>query len=110
MPSLWVFSFVPASVKQVVSFNGEKRAIALYNKLIHKSYKAALEEGVTHGLGLGSSFCIFFSGFGLSIWYGGKLILSKGYSGGDIINILFAIMTGAMWVSLNLERKNDVLC
>lgn len=95
---------VPTSVKQVVSFNGEKQAIALYNKLIHKSYKAAVEEGITNGFGMGSVFFIFFSSYGLAIWYGGKLILSKGYSGGDIINILFAIMTGAMWVSLNLEK------
>lgn len=84
------------AIKTVVSFNGEKQAIALYNKLIHKSYKAAVEEGITNGFGMGSVFCIFFSSYGLAIWYGGKLVLSKGYSGGDVINILFAIMTGAM--------------
>ncbi|XP_066306871.1 ABC transporter B family member 9-like [Miscanthus floridulus] len=84
------------AIRTVVSFNGEKQAIALYNKLIHKSYKAAVEEGITNGFGMGSVFCIFFSSYGLAIWYGGKLILSKGYSGGDVINILFAIMTGAM--------------
>ncbi|GJN17981.1 hypothetical protein PR202_gb05092 [Eleusine coracana subsp. coracana] len=85
------------AIKTVVSFNGEKQAIASYNKLIHKAYKAAAEEGLTNGFGMGSVFFIFFSSYGLAIWYGGKLILSnKGYSGGDIINILFAVMTGAM--------------
>ncbi|XP_039848657.1 ABC transporter B family member 11-like isoform X2 [Panicum virgatum] len=84
------------NIKTVVSFNGEKQAIATYNKLIHKAYKAAVEEGITNGFGMGSVFFIFFSSYGLAIWYGGKLILSKGYSGGDVINILFAIMTGAM--------------
>ncbi|KAL6615850.1 hypothetical protein ACP70R_038120 [Stipagrostis hirtigluma subsp. patula] len=84
------------AIKTVVSFNGEKQAIALYNKLIHKAYKATVEEGITNGFGMGSVFFIFFSSYGLAIWYGGKLILSKGYSGGDIINILFAVMTGAM--------------
>ncbi|PAN29017.1 hypothetical protein PAHAL_5G194100 [Panicum hallii] len=84
------------NIKTVVSFNGEKQAIATYNKLIHKAYKAAVEEGITNGFGMGSVFFIFFSSYGLAIWYGGKLILSRGYSGGDVINILFAIMTGAM--------------
>ncbi|KAG8077649.1 hypothetical protein GUJ93_ZPchr0007g4641 [Zizania palustris] len=84
------------AIKTVVSFNGEKQAIASYNKLIHKAYKAAVEEGLTNGFGMGSVFFIFFSSYGLAIWYGGKLIISKGYSGGDIINILFAVMTGAM--------------
>ncbi|CAO2178645.1 unnamed protein product [Urochloa humidicola] len=84
------------AIKTVVSFNGEKQAIAMYNKLIHKAYKAAVEEGITNGFGMGSVFFIFFSSYGLAFWYGGKLILSRGYSGGDVINILFAIMTGAM--------------
>ncbi|CAO1947832.1 unnamed protein product [Urochloa humidicola] len=84
------------AIKTVVSFNGEKQAIAMYNKLIHKAYKAAVEEGITNGFGMGSIFFIFFSSYGLAIWYGSKLILSRSYSGGDIINILFAIMTAAM--------------
>jgi len=97
--SMWhaLTSFpVATSAKQVVSFNGEKQAIATYNKLIHKAYKTAVEEGITNGFGMGSVFFILFSSYGLAIWYGGKLILSKGYSGGDVINILFSIMTGAM--------------
>uniref|UniRef100_A0A0E0FRQ3 MDR-like ABC transporter n=1 Tax=Oryza nivara TaxID=4536 RepID=A0A0E0FRQ3_ORYNI len=84
------------AIKTVVSFNGEKQAVASYNKLINKAYKAAVEEGLTNGFGMGSVFFIFFSSYGLAIWYGGKLVVSKGYSGGDIINILFAVMTGAM--------------
>jgi ATP-binding cassette subfamily B (MDR/TAP) protein 1 len=90
---------VATFLKQVVSFNGEKRAIAFYNKLIHKAYKATAEEGITNGFGIGSVFFIFFSSYGLAIWYGSKLILNKGYLGGDIINILLAVMTGAMLVS-----------
>ncbi|VAH62843.1 unnamed protein product [Triticum turgidum subsp. durum] len=49
-----------------------------------------------NGFGMGSVFFIFFSSYGLAIWYGGKLILTKGYTGGEVISILFAIMTGAM--------------
>jgi hypothetical protein len=62
---------------------------------------------------MGSVFCIFFSSYGLAIWYGGKLIISKGYSGGDIINILFAVMTGAMFLLTKIKRKqffNDPYC
>ncbi|KAJ1284942.1 hypothetical protein BS78_03G244000 [Paspalum vaginatum] len=82
--------------EKVASFNGEKQAIALYNKLIHKAYKATVEEGITNGFGMGSVFFIFFSSYGLAIWYGSKLILSRGYLGGDVISILMAVMTGAM--------------
>jgi ATP-binding cassette subfamily B (MDR/TAP) protein 1 len=47
---------------------------------------------------MGSIFFVFFSSYGLAIWYGGKLILNKGYTGAEVITILFAIMIGSMCV------------
>ncbi|GJM91048.1 hypothetical protein PR202_ga07383 [Eleusine coracana subsp. coracana] len=35
-------------------------------------------------------------GYALAVWYGARLIIEKGYTGGYIINVLMAIMTGAM--------------
>uniref|UniRef100_A0ACD5VHV0 Uncharacterized protein n=1 Tax=Avena sativa TaxID=4498 RepID=A0ACD5VHV0_AVESA len=84
------------AIKTVVSFNREKHAIEMYNKLIHKAYKTTVNQGIANGFGMGSVFLIFFSSYGLAIWYGGKLILTKGYTGGKVIIILFAIMSGAM--------------
>ncbi|TKW16203.2 hypothetical protein SEVIR_5G286300v4 [Setaria viridis] len=84
------------AIKTVISFNGEKQAIALYNKFTHKAYKATVEEGITNGFGRGSVFFVFFASYGLAIWYGGKLIISRGYSGGDIVSIVFAVMVGAL--------------
>ena len=80
---------------QVVSFNGEKKAIAMYKNLIKKAYKTDILEGLINGFGMGSVFCILFSSYGLAFWYGGKLIVDKGYTGGKIITVLFAVLTGA---------------
>ncbi|KAF3326657.1 MDR-like ABC transporter [Carex littledalei] len=85
-----------SNMKTVASFNGENRAVSLYDKHISKAYQATAKEGVVNGFGMGSVFLIFFSSYGLAIWYGGQLIIHKGYSGGTIINVLFAVMTGAM--------------
>ncbi|OEL38177.1 ABC transporter B family member 11 [Dichanthelium oligosanthes] len=82
------------SIKTVVSFNGEKKAIALYNNLIKKAYKGAVKEGVVRGFGMGLLSLVHFSSIGLIIWYGSKLSLTKGYSGADILNVMFAIMLG----------------
>ncbi|KAE8791089.1 ABC transporter B family member 4 [Hordeum vulgare] len=84
------------AIKIVVSFNGEKKAIMSYNKLIHKSYKIDVEEGITNGFGMAFVLFVFYSSYGLAIWYGGKLVLAKGYTGGQVITVLLAIMTGAM--------------
>ncbi|WVZ99468.1 hypothetical protein U9M48_044759, partial [Paspalum notatum var. saurae] len=83
------------SIRTVASFNGEKKAIALYNRLIKKAYKGAVKEGAVQGFGLGLFSLMFFSTIGLIIWYGSKLSLTKGYSGGDILSIMFAIIIGA---------------
>ena len=78
-----------------MSFNGEKKAIEMYNKFIKNAYITVVEEGLVSGFGMGSVFCIIFSSYGLAFWYGGKLIIDKGYTGGKIITVLFAVMTGA---------------
>uniref|UniRef100_A0A0E0C6J9 MDR-like ABC transporter n=1 Tax=Oryza meridionalis TaxID=40149 RepID=A0A0E0C6J9_9ORYZ len=83
------------SIRTVVSFNGEKKAIAMYRNFIKKSYKTTIEEGIITGFGMGSVMCVVFGSYGLAFWYGGKLIIEKGYTGGKIMTILFAVLTGA---------------
>ncbi|XP_024315938.1 ABC transporter B family member 4 isoform X1 [Brachypodium distachyon] len=83
------------SIRTVVSFNGEKKAMAMYNNFIKRAYRTVIEEGLINGFGMGSVFCISFSSYGLAFWYGGKLIIDKGYTGGTIITVLFAVLTGA---------------
>lgn len=82
--------------KQVISFNGEKKAIALYNTLTKRAYKATVLEGIATGLGTGGIFSVFFCGYSLAFWYGAKLIINEGYTGGQVINVVFAMLTGSM--------------
>ncbi|CAO1945643.1 unnamed protein product [Urochloa humidicola] len=84
------------AIRTVISFNGEKKAIAMYNNHIKKAYKATLTEGIVTGLGVGCVFFVVFCSYSLAFWYGAKLIIGKGYTGGQVINIVFAILTGSM--------------
>nr|CAD1834786.1 unnamed protein product [Ananas comosus var. bracteatus] len=84
------------SIRTVASFNGEKKAIALYNKFIRTAYLSAVQEGTASGLGMGTVFLVLFCSYALAMWYGSRLIINKGYTGGMVINVLFAVMTGAM--------------
>lgn len=92
-----MFNFVLKYYK-VVSFNGEKKATENYDKALTKAYKTGRNEGLVNGLGMGAVFMIIFCSYALAVWYGSKLIIDKGYSGGDTINILFAVMMGGMYV------------
>ncbi|KAL6846430.1 hypothetical protein ACP4OV_023878 [Aristida adscensionis] len=84
------------SIRTVVSFNGERRAIDRYNEFLKTSYRTACQQGIAVGLGVGSLLLIVFCSYALAVWYGARLIIEKGYTGGHIINVLMAIMTGAM--------------
>ena len=71
-----------------------------YNEFLKTSYRSTVQQGIAMGLGIGSLLLIVFCSYALAVWYGARLIIEKGYTGGYIINVIMAIMTGAMSVSL----------
>ncbi|CAN4113601.1 unnamed protein product [Withania somnifera] len=84
------------SIRTVASFTGEKQAVADYNKSLNKAYQSGANEGLATGLGLGSLFSIIYGSYALAIWYGAKLILEKGYTGGQVLNVIIAVLTASM--------------
>lgn len=81
---------------QVASFTGERRAVSEYNKSLDKAYKSAVHEGLATGLGLGGVMFVMFSSYALAVWYGAKMILEKGHSGGEIFTVIVAVLTGSL--------------
>ncbi|WCJ22612.1 ABC transporter B family member 11 [Euphorbia peplus] len=88
------------SIRTVASFTGEKQAISKYNKFLVTAYKASANEGFLTGLGVGVSTMFVFGSYALAIWFGGKMILKKGYTGGEVVNVLMAVMIGSTSLGL----------
>eukprot|EP00258_Populus_trichocarpa_P025336 XP_024441355.1 ABC transporter B family member 21 [Populus trichocarpa] len=84
------------SIRTVASFTGEKQAISNYKKFLATAYNSGVQEGFTAGLGLGIVMLLVFCTYALAIWFGGKMILEKGYTGGDVVNVIIAVLTGSM--------------
>ncbi|KAK1437203.1 hypothetical protein QVD17_02991 [Tagetes erecta] len=84
------------SIRTVASFTGEKKAVAAYNKSLIQAYNSSVHEGLVAGLGFGSVISILFGSYAMAIWYGAKMILEKGYTGGDVITVVIAVLTGSM--------------
>ncbi|KAL9141817.1 hypothetical protein ABFS82_14G129600 [Erythranthe guttata] len=84
------------SIRTVASFTGEKKAVADYDKSLVKAYKSGVSEGWASGLGMGCVMFIIFSSYGLAIWFGAKMILEKDYTGGDVLSVIVAVLTGSM--------------
>ncbi|OEL38321.1 ABC transporter B family member 4 [Dichanthelium oligosanthes] len=84
------------SIRTVASFTGEKRAVEKYSKSLKSAYSSGVREGLAAGLGMGIVMVLLFCGYSLGIWYGAKLILEKGYTGAQVMNVIFAVLTGSL--------------
>ncbi|KAL2473720.1 ABC transporter B family member 9 [Forsythia ovata] len=84
------------AIRTVASYTGEKAATDKYDNKLQIAYASSVKQGLASGIGLGIVLLIVFGSYGLAIWYGSKLILNKGYNGGDIINVIMSIMTGGI--------------
>ncbi|VYS61539.1 unnamed protein product [Arabidopsis thaliana] len=84
------------SIRTVASFTGEKQAMSSYKELINLAYKSNVKQGFVTGLGLGVMFLVFFSTYALGTWFGGEMILRKGYTGGAVINVMVTVVSSSI--------------
>ncbi|KAB2601391.1 ABC transporter B family member 9-like [Pyrus ussuriensis x Pyrus communis] len=84
------------SIRTVASFTGEKQAIEQYNQKLKVAYNTMVHQGLVSGIGLGIFMLVIFCSYALAVWYGSKMIIKHGYNGGQVINVIFALMTGGM--------------
>ncbi|KAK4399304.1 ABC transporter B family member 9 [Sesamum angolense] len=80
------------AIRTVASFSGETEAIEKYNKKLQIAYKATARQGLATGVGLGLMLFTTFASYGFAFWYGSRLIIDQGYDGGDVVNVILAIM------------------
>ncbi|KAK4476391.1 hypothetical protein RD792_015542 [Penstemon davidsonii] len=86
-------------IRTVASFTGEKQVVSNYKKLLANSYKSGVDEGLYSGLGVGCLVFVMFCSYALAVWFGSKMILHKGYTGGEVFTVLLAVLTGSTSLS-----------
>ncbi|XP_052190839.1 ABC transporter B family member 4-like isoform X2 [Diospyros lotus] len=84
-----------SSIRTVASFTGEGQAIERYDKALLKAYRAGVQSGLAAGLGSGVFMFLIFCSYALAVWYSAKMIIHKGYTGGQVINVVSAVLTGS---------------
>ncbi|KAE8697979.1 ABC transporter B family member 12 [Hibiscus syriacus] len=84
------------SIRTVASFAGEKQAMSNYNKFLVSAYRSGVYQGSVSGIGLGLIMLVVFCSYALAVWFGGRMILENGYTGGEVVSVIVAIMTGSM--------------
>ena len=81
---------------QVASFTGEREAITSYSKYLVDAYKSGVHEGSATGVGLGLVMCVVFGSYALAVWFGSKMIRKNGYTGGEALDVIVAVLIGSM--------------
>ncbi|XP_050237901.1 ABC transporter B family member 21-like [Mercurialis annua] len=84
------------SIRTVASFTGERQAISNYMKLLDAAYISGVGGGTASGIGLGVVNLVLFCTYSLSVWFGGRMIVEKGYTGGNVLNVIAAVLVGSM--------------
>ncbi|CAN0901477.1 Putative ABC transporter B family member 8 [Linum grandiflorum] len=72
-----------SSIKTVYSFTAERRIYECYENVLERTTKLGIRQGIAKGLAVGSSG-LSFAIWGFIAWYGSRLVMYKGESGGRI--------------------------
>lgn len=79
---------------QVLSYTGEKKSVAEYDRSISKAEKLGIRSGAAAGFGLGFAVFVMFASYALAMWYGSVLVINDGLSGGSVLSVVFAVVIG----------------
>ncbi|KAI9128620.1 hypothetical protein K1719_000103 [Acacia pycnantha] len=83
-----------SSIKTVYSFTAERRIMERYKAILERISRLGMKQGIAKGLAVGSSG-LSFAIWAFMAWYGSRLVMYKGESGGRIYaSAICFIMSG----------------
>ncbi|KAI3709576.1 hypothetical protein L2E82_39342 [Cichorium intybus] len=94
-----------ASIKTVYSFTAEKMIVKKYSMILDRTTEMGLKQGVAKGLAVGSTG-LSFAIWALIAWYGSRLVMYKGESGGRIYTSGLAFVLGGLALGMALPELN----
>lgn len=85
------------AIRTVVAFNGQKKAVAKYERNLVDAKNLGIKKAITTNVAMGLTQFIIFGAYALAFWYGTKLSVDEpeNYSIGRVITVFFAVMIGS---------------
>lgn len=72
-----------SSIKTIYSFTAERRIVERYSTILDRTTKLGIKQGIAKGLAIGC-MGLSFTIWAFLAWYGSRLVMYKGESGGRI--------------------------
>ncbi|KAI9244274.1 P-loop containing nucleoside triphosphate hydrolase protein, partial [Phascolomyces articulosus] len=95
-----------AGIRTVYAFSLQDRFSRRYDQELDKACATGTKRGVVMGIQLGLFMFVMFATYGLSFWYGGKLVAEGTMTGDKVMIAFFAMLMGTQAfqsVPLNLS-------
>ncbi|KFM27090.1 ABC transporter B family member 4 [Auxenochlorella protothecoides] len=83
-----------SNVRTVYAFNGEQRSLKGYEASLEDPVRVGIKQGAFAGMIVGFTNLVAFGAYALALWYGSTRILAGEYTGGQVLNVLFAALIG----------------
>ena len=101
---------VISSIRTVMAFNGQTKEIERYEQNLGKAKDFGIKKGIITGSLMGSFNLIIFGMMALAFWFGGKLVRDENFEPGNILTVLFAVITAAFAVGMLVSNQlfNDL--
>lgn len=84
------------SIRTVYSFTLQKRFSDRYNQKVEAACQSGIKGGVALGVGFAFFMLFLFGTFGLSLWFGSKLVTDGQMTGPSVFVVFLAMMLGCM--------------
>ncbi|KAH6779028.1 ABC transporter family protein [Perilla frutescens var. hirtella] len=92
-----------SSIKTIYSFTAEKSIIEKYGSILDRANKFGIKQGIAKGLAIGSTG-LSFAIWALLAWYGSRLIMYKGETGGRIYAAGVSFVLGGLALGVALPE------
>ena len=86
-----------SSIKTVYSFTAERRIVETYSTILDTTTNLGIKQGIAKGLAVGSTG-LSFAIWAFLAWYGSRLVMYKGESGGRIYAASISFILGGLYV------------
>ncbi|XP_054636825.1 ATP-dependent translocase ABCB1-like [Dunckerocampus dactyliophorus] len=85
---------VLSSIRTVFAFSGQQREIDRYHKNLEEAKKMGIKKAISSNIAMGFTFMMIYLSYALTFWYGSTLVVSKEYTVGTILAVVFALLLG----------------
>ncbi|OVA12451.1 ABC transporter [Macleaya cordata] len=82
-----------SSIKTIYSFTAERRIVERYSEILDRTMKLGFKQGLAKGLAVGSTG-LTFAIWAFLAWYGSRLVMYKGETGGKIYSAGLSFIIG----------------